>query len=291
MLHIAFFRSDVPHANIRSIDIEAARNIAGVVDVFTANDLADLVRPIFVEVNMPGYQACEYPVLAKGKACFVGQPVAAVVAESRYEVEDGVDAIVADYELLPPVLDIDQASEPGSAILHDSVPDNLFNHFTLAEGDVAAAMARADHIVELEIHNGRCAQVPLESRVIVAEWDELYEELAITASHQAPHVFRTGLAEFLQLPESRIRVTSPDVGGGFGSKLIVYPEDLVACVASRRVGRPVRWICDRREDLLASMQGREQIHRIKAAVDKFGRVEAVHVTIKASNGAYPIWPM
>ena len=291
MLHIAFFRSDVPHANIRSIDIDAARNIAGVVDVFTADDIADLVRPIFVEVSMPGYQACEYPVLAQGKACFVGQPVAAVVAESRYEAEDGVDAIVADYELLAPVLDIDQASEPGSAILHDSVPDNLFNHFTLAEGDVAAALASADHIVELEIRNGRCAQVPLESRVIVAEWDELYEELAITASHQAPHVFRTGVAEFLQLPESRIRVISPDVGGGFGSKLIVYPEDLVACVAARRVGRPVRWICDRREDLLASMQGREQIHRIKAAVDNSGRVEAVHVAIKASNGAYPIWPM
>ncbi len=291
MLHVAFFRSDVPHGNIRSINIDAARKIAGVVGVFTADDLAEIVKPIYIDVKMPGYQACEHPVLARQKVCFVGQPIAAVVAETRYEAEDGVDAILADYELLPPVLDIDRASQPGSAAIHESVPDNLFNHFNLVAGDVVGAFANADQVVELEIRNGRCAQVPLETRVIIAEWDELYGELAICASHQAPHVFRTGVAEFLQLPESRIRVTSPDVGGGFGSKLIVYPEDLVTCAVSRLVGRSVRWTCDRREDLLASMQGREQIHRIQAAIDSTGRVHGIRVTIKASNGAYPIWPM
>jgi carbon-monoxide dehydrogenase large subunit len=174
MLHVAVFRSDVPHGNIRSINIDAARKIAGVVGVFTADDLAEIVKPIYIDVKMPGYQACEHPVLARQKVCFVGQPIAAVVAETRYEAEDGVDAILADYELLPPVLDIDRASQPGSAAIHESVPDNLFNHFNLVAGDVVGAFANADQVVELEIRNGRCAQVPLETRVIIAEWDELY---------------------------------------------------------------------------------------------------------------------
>ena len=291
MLHVAFFRSDVPHANIADIAVGPAREVPGVVGVFTAGDISRLVQPISVEVTMPGYQGCDYPVLGRDKVCFVGQPIAAVVARSRYEAEDGAAAIAVEYHPLPPVLDVDRASEPGSATIHPSVPDNLFNHFTLAEGDVEGAFARADHLVELEIRNGRCAQAPLENRVVIAEWDELYEELTVTVSHQAPHLFRTGLAEFLELPESRIRVTSPDVGGGFGGKLTVYPEDLVTCALSRLVGRPVCWTCDRREDLLTTMQGREQVHRIRAAVDNDGRVRGVRVTIKASNGAFPIWPM
>ena len=291
MLHVAFFRSDVPHANIESVAVEPARDVPGVVGVFTAEDISRLVRPISVEVTMPGYQGCDYPVLGRDKVCFVGQPVAAVVARTRYEAEDGVEAIVAEYEPLPPVLDVDRASEPGSATIHPSVPDNLFNHFTLAEGDVEGAFARADRLVELEIRNGRCAQVPLENRTVIAEWDALYEEVIVTVSHQVPHLFRTGLAEFLELPESRIRVVSPDVGGGFGGKLTVYPEDLVTCALSRLVGKPVCWACDRREDLLTTMQGREQVHRIAAAVDDDGRVRGVRVTIKASNGAFPIWPM
>ena len=291
MLHVAFFRSDVPHANITAVRVEAAQEVPGVVGVFAAEDISRLVRPISVEVTMPGYQGCDYPVLGRDKVCFVGQPVAAVVARSRYEAEDGADAIIAEYDPLPPVLDIDRASEPGSATIHPSVPDNLFNHFTLAEGDLEGAFAQADHLVELEIRNGRCAQVPLENRIVIAEWDELYGELAVTVSHQAPHLFRTGLAEFLELAESRIRVVSPDVGGGFGGKLTVYPEDLVTCALSRLVGKPVCWTCDRREDLLTTMQGREQVHRIRAAVDNDGRVRGVRVTIKASNGAFPIWPM
>ncbi len=291
MLHVAFFRSDVPHANIRALRTEAARAVPGVIAVLTADDLQDIVRPIRVEVTLPGYQGCDHPILAREKVCFVGQPVAAVVAATRYDAEDGVDAIAADYERLPPVLDVDRASDPGTPTIHASVPDNLFNHFHLVAGDVEGAFAHADDVIALEIRNSRCAQVPLETRVILAEWDSLYGELVVWASHQAPHLFRTGVAEFLGIAESCIRVISPDVGGGFGSKLTVYPEDLATCAASRLVGRPVMWTCDRREDLLASMQGREQVHRIQAAVDDAGRIQAVRVRIKASNGAFPIWPM
>ncbi len=291
LLQVAFHRSEVPHARIRAIETGAAAHVAGVVGVFTGRDLEPVVKPIVAPCSMPGYQVCAHPVLATDKVCFVGQAVAAVVAETRYQAEDGAEAIRVDYEALPAVTDIDAAMAPGAPQLHAEVRGNLYNHFHLVAGDVAGAFASAEHVVELEVRNARCAQVSMESRGLVAEWDAFSDDLTVWISHQAPHLFRTGIAEFLGLPASRIRVISPDVGGGFGSKLIVYPEDLVTIALARQVGRPVRWLCDRREDLLTTVHGREQIHRIRAAVTGDARVTAVQVTIKASNGAFPIWPM
>jgi aerobic carbon-monoxide dehydrogenase large subunit len=291
VLHAAFFRSDVSHGILTSLDTAKAQKVPGVVGVFDANDVAPLLKPLVARNSFSSFHESEIPILAKGKVIYVGQPVAVVVAESRHAAEDGVDAIQAHYEMLPPVLDVDDATSNEAPFIHDSVPANIYNHFQLTHGEVDRAFAEADLIVELECRNGRCAALPLEPRVILAQWTPISQEVTVWISHQAPHLFRTGIARALGIPESSIRVIAPDVGGGFGVKLVVYPEDVATIAAAQLVARPVKWMSDRREDLMTTMHGREQIHRIRTAVRNDGRVLGVKVIIKASNGAYSVWPM
>lgn len=291
VLHAAFFRSDVPHGKLISLDVQEARKVPGVISVFTAQDFAPFLKPLIAHNSLGSFHESEIPILAKDKVIYVGQPIAIVVAENRHIAEDGVDKIRAKFEMLPPVLDIDQATSPDAPIIHASVPSNIYNHFHLTAGDIDGAFAKADLIVDLEIRNGRCTGLPLEPRVVLAEWAPISREVTVWISHQAPHLLRTGLSRALDLPETSIRVIAPDVGGGFGVKLVVYPEDVATVAASYLAARPVKWMSDRREDLMTTMHSREQIHRIRSAVTKEGRVLGVKVTIKASNGAYSIWPM
>jgi carbon-monoxide dehydrogenase large subunit len=291
ILHAAFFRSDVPHAMLTAIKVAEARKVSGVIGVFTAHDIGPLLKPLIARNSLGSYHESEIPILAKDKVIYVGQPIAVVVGESRHAAEDGVDAIRAEYEILPPVLDVDRATLSDAPIIHASVPANTYNHFHVVAGDIDRAFAEADLVVDLEVRNGRCAALPLEPRVILAEWAMVNREVTVWISHQAPHLFRTGLSRAFDLPETSIRVVAPDVGGGFGVKLVVYPEDIATIAAAHLVARPVKWMSDRREDLMTTMHGREQVHRIRSAVTKDGRVLGVKVTIKASNGAYSIWPM
>jgi carbon-monoxide dehydrogenase large subunit len=291
MLHMAFVRSEAAHATITSVDVEEARLVPGVVAVYVHDDLSSIVLPILAKSNLASYQMAEIPVLAGDKVRYVGEPIAAVVATSRYEAEDGAEAVFVEDEPLPAITTIDQALADGAPAIHDSIPDNRFNHFDVLAGDADRVFAEADWVYEAEYRNGRVCPVALEPRATIAEWDATGSQLTVWASQQTPHLMRTGLAEFLQLPESSIRVISPDVGGGFGSKMTLYVEDLVVCAAARLTGRPVKWTADRREDLLTAMHGREQIHRLRAAVSNEGRVQAVKVEIVASNGAHAIWPL
>jgi aerobic carbon-monoxide dehydrogenase large subunit len=291
LLHVAFVRTEFAHARVRSVDVEAARSVPGVVAVYTADEIDVWAKPIVAPNTNPGYRVVPTPVLARDRVRYVGEPVAIVLAESRYEAEDGAEMVAVDAEPLPAITTIDDAMAPGSPPIHESIPDNLFNHFELSHGDVEGAFEAADFVVESEFRSQRVCPVPLEPRAVIAEWDPDGEGLALWATHQAPHLYRTGMAEFLGVSETRIRVVSPDVGGGFGAKLIVYVEDLAVATAARLSGRPVKWTSDRREDLLTSMHGREQVHVIQAAVRDDGRVLGVRIKIMASNGAYAIWPM
>jgi carbon-monoxide dehydrogenase large subunit len=291
LLHAAFVRSEFAHARLVGIDADSARSVPGVVAVYTAEDLAPHARPILATSSNPGYRATPTPILSSDRVRYVGEPIAIVVAESRYEAEDGAELVRVDAEPLQAITKIEEATAPGAPQIHDAIPDNLFNHFALTHGEVDAAFEEADFVIESEFASQRVCPVALEPRAVVAEWDPDGSGLTMWATHQAPHLYRTGLAEFLDLLETRIRVVSPDVGGGFGSKLIVYVEDVAVAAAARLVGRPLKWTSDRREDLLTSMHGREQIHRLQAAVRDDGRVLGVRVQIKASNGAYAIWPM
>jgi len=289
MLHVAFVRSSQPHALLREVDARAATDVPGVVAVVSAADLAGRVKPMRARIRTPGYRECDMPVLASGRVRMVGEPVALVVADSRYTAEDGTEAVRVAYEPLPALVTIDQALAPGAPAIHDEVPGNLFNRFELSAGDVDGAFAAADVVVQLELRQQRYGAAALEGRAVVAD-ARADGRLTVWLSSQTPHLVRTGLAHFLGLPETAVRVISPDVGGGFGPKCVVYPEEVALAAASHLIGAPLKWTSDRSEDLLTTVHGREQVHRVRAAAAADGTVLGVDVDIYASNGAYAPWP-
>src|SRR5262249_47021009 len=203
---------------------------------------------------------------------------------------DGADAVHVEYEFLDAVLTLEQALADGAPAVHDEVPGNRFSSFGTETGDVAGAFAAADHVAELELRQHRYTAVALEGGTEVAAWDPGSGSLTAWLSSQVPHIARTGLARHLGLPEARVRVIAPDVGGGFGPKCVLYPEDIAVCAASIRLGRPVNWVSDRAEDLQSTLHGREAVSRIRGAATSEGRLLAVSVELLASNGAYAPWP-
>ncbi len=289
--HVAFVRSDLAHARLGRIDATEAQALPDVLAVYTWEDIADTVAPMVAASDSEGYANCEYHPLAKDVVRWVGEPIAAVVAKDRYIAEDAVELIDVEIDDLPVVRSIDDALSADAPQLHSTVGSNIYNHFEIEDrGDVDSALASSPHTLEVRFESQRVAPMPLEPRVVAASASVVDGDLTVWVSHQAPHLFRTGLARFLQLPEAHIRVISPDVGGGFGAKLIVYPEDLVVCEAARRLRRPVQWISDRREDLVTSMHGREQRHDLVVGFDDEGLITVVDVKIWADNGANAPWP-
>jgi aerobic carbon-monoxide dehydrogenase large subunit len=286
----AFVRSSRAHAEIDGVDVSNALAAPGVVAVVAADDLDGVAIPLRAKNGSPGYSECDTPLLARDKVRMAGEPVALVVAESRYRAEDAAQLVDVRYRDLPPVLSIDDALAEGAPAIHDEVPDNLFNKFETSTGDLDATFADATEVVELEIRQQRYCAVPMEARVAIASYDASTGELTAWLSSQIPHIARTGLAKHLGMPENKVRVIAPDMGGGFGSKVVLYPEDVAVAAASKLLGRPVKWVSDRAEDLQATTHGREQVHRIRAAADGDGRVLAVSSELYAANGAYAPWP-
>ncbi|MEA2468012.1 MAG: aerobic carbon-monoxide dehydrogenase large subunit [Thermoleophilaceae bacterium] len=291
MLHAAFARSTHAHALIKSVDVERARQVPGVVAVFTAEDIEGEGKPINASCIYDTYQETPQELLVKEKVRFVGEPIAVVVAEDRYAAEDGLDQIEIEYEPLEPVMNVEQALADGAPVLHDTAPDNLHVWFHRHTGDVDKAFEEADFTVELELKTQRYAAVCLETRGAIARYDESVNELTVWISSQTPHLFRTAFGEFLDIPQHQIRVIAPYLGGGFGQKTLLHPDEVMVPLLARKLRRPVKWISDRREDLLVSMHAREQLHRLKAAVRNDGRVLGIRAEIYADNGAYSCWPV
>jgi carbon-monoxide dehydrogenase large subunit len=290
-LHAAFVRSMHGHARIVSVDLEAARRVPGVVAVFTAADIADEGLPIRADCSYPTYQETPQPLLASDKVRLVGEPIAVVVARDRYTAEDGVDAVEVEYDPLPAVTTVEQALADGAPVVHDTAPDNVHVWFHRVSGDVDRAFAEADFTVELEVRTQRYAAVCLEPRGVLARYDESMDELTVWVSCQTPHLFRTAYSELLGIPEHRVRVIAPDVGGGFGQKTLLHPDEVVVPLLARKLRQPVKWTSDRREDLQVSTQAREQLHRVRAAARNDGRVLGIRAEIYADNGAYSCWPV
>src|SRR5215813_4309964 len=286
MLHMAVARSIHAHARIKSIDISKAQKLPGVVAVVTGEEVASHCGPIPCAASIPNMKKAERQILAIGKVRFVGEPVAAVVAESKYIARDAVDLIQIDYEVLPAVVNPEKAMEPASPRLYDEHSDNVAYNFGFETGNTEEAFKTADVVVKERLVNQRLAPAAMEPRGIVAAYQAPDNELVVWNSTQAPHGTRTLLANMLRVPENRTRVIAPEVGGGFGSKIDIYAEDGLAGYLAKKTGRPVKWIESRRENIAATIHGRDQIDDVELAVKKDGTILGMRVKAIADLGAF-----
>jgi carbon-monoxide dehydrogenase large subunit len=292
MLHVAFVRSMYAHARIRGVDADAARQRPGVVAVYTAADLGAYWMPGPLLVPPPPiphlvfHPRTQVP-LAKDKARHVGEPIAMVVAESRYLAEDALADIEVDAEPLDAVVDLDAALAPGAPLVHDDLPSNLAAHVVQRKGDYERARAGAARVIRRRFEYDRGAAAAIENRAVAVSWDARAEELTIWDTTQAPIPIRNGLAAMLGLLESQVNVIAPFVGGGFGPKIMMfYPEEVLLPWAAMRLGRPLKWTEDRRENFFATTQERGQIHDAEIAVAADGRILGVRDAFLHDSGAY-----
>ena len=291
LLTVAFVRSPHAHARLLGIDVSAALAMPGVEAIVTGEDLATTTRPIRALLSAEGYKQTEWRALAVGKVRFVGEPVAAVVASDRYRAEDAAEAIRVSYEPLPAVTDVEAAMRPGAPCLHEAAGDNVLLAARFEKGDVQRLLDSAEIRISETLRHGRCTSAPMDGRGIVASFDPVDDILTVWAGAQAPYFFRSGLAEVLGMPDSRVRVLCPAVGGGFGPKMHVYPEDVVVAEMARRLGRPLRWLEDRRENLLASAQARDHVNHVEVAARRDGTIVAIRTKIICDTGAYSMYPL
>jgi carbon-monoxide dehydrogenase large subunit len=284
-LWAAIIRSPEAHAKIVSIDSSAATERPGVHAVFTGEDMSDLGGPLpmawvppGVEVNNP-----EHWPLARGAVKHVGDAVAVVLGDDRYAVSDAAEDVIVEYETLPAIVDPEAALE-GGPFVHEQFGTNKVHEWSLAGGDVEAGFAEADVVVQRRVVNHRIAGAPIECRGVLAEYRA--GSLTLWTSTQVPHFVRLFMALLLGMTEDHVRVIAPEVGGGFGSKLQIYGEELLACWCSRKLGRPVKWIETRSENMSVTHQGRDQIAQVKMGAKRDGTITAFHVKIIADFGAY-----
>jgi carbon-monoxide dehydrogenase large subunit/6-hydroxypseudooxynicotine dehydrogenase subunit gamma len=280
-LHMRMVRSNHAHGKIRAVDVSAARALPGVVAVWTAADIADIPPVDFREGSIPALDPYRQPVLAAGVVRYVGDPVAAVFAEDAYVAEDAADLVTMDIEELPPLLDA-QAPPVAFAPGHSSEAAIIRQGY----GDVDAALRTAPVTVALELAIGRHSGVPLETRGAVGRYDAARGILELHGAAKVPHRNQELLSRMLKLPPSSIHVHESHVGGGFGIRGELYPEDVLVVAAARRLGRPVKWIEDRREHLIAANHSRQQFHKIKAAVDRNGTILAIDDEYFHDQGGY-----
>jgi carbon-monoxide dehydrogenase large subunit len=287
-LHAAVLRSPVAHGCITSIDVSRARELEGVVAVWTWEDLGALWQPspLLVPHDALTHPRTQY-VLARDKVNYVGEAVAFVVAQDRYIAEDALDLIEVEYESLPAVTDVAQSVAEGAPQIHDDAPGNVAAVLTQSVGDPDRAFAEADHVFTETLYIERSAGQPMETRAIAAQWDDVEQVLTMWDTTQAPLSIRNGLAVLFNLPESSVRVVAPDVGGGFGTKIMMfYPEEVLVPLAALRLGAPVKWVEDRREHLIASNQERGQRHEASIALAADGTILGVRDRFLHDTGAY-----
>ncbi|HYM58903.1 MAG TPA: xanthine dehydrogenase family protein molybdopterin-binding subunit [Solirubrobacteraceae bacterium] len=288
VLALAFTRSAQAAARVAGLETEAARGTDGVRAVLTASDLGDVV-PLVPRLDRPDFVAVELPLLARDRVRHVGEPLAMVVADTPHAAEDGAERVVVDYEPGPAVSSIEAAIADDAPRVHDEgnvLLDTAFHDDPALDG----LLEEAALVLEESFASARLSAVPLEGRACLAEWDDRDQRLTLWTSTQVPHLVRTTVAALLRLPEHRLRVIAPDVGGGFGQKCVVAREEALSCIAARRLGVPVKWVEDRQESLVAGFQGHEQRFHVRAGFDGEGRLLGVAADILCDVGAYSTHP-
>jgi carbon-monoxide dehydrogenase large subunit len=289
-----FVRSPHAHATIKSIDAKAVAKMPGVLAVLTGVELAaDKIGNLICgwmihSKDGSPMKMAAHPALAVGKACHVGDSVAVVVAETLAQARDAAEKVQVDYAVLPAVADPAAAQKQGAPLIHDVAPGNTIYQWHLGDAKAAeAAFKAAKHVTKLDIVNNRLVPNAIEPRAAIGDYDSGTGAFTLWNTTQNPHVARLVIAAFVGMaPEHKLRVIAPDVGGGFGSKIFIYPEEVVALWASKRVGRPVKWVCDRSEAFLADAHGRDHVTHAEMAFDGDGRITALRAKTIANLGAY-----
>lgn len=287
-LHAAFVRSPYARARIRSIDAAAARALPGVAAVYTADDIGALDREMPLLIPHPSMKdARTQRPLARGDVYYVGQTVAMVVAVDRYTAEDAALLVEVDYDPLDVEVDLEKAVADGAPLVHATHPNNIAAHFVQVSGDPDHAVKGAEHVTRIRVQVDRSTAAPMECRAVAASHDRVTSELTVWDGTQAPISVRGGLASIFQLDEDKVRVIAPNVGGGFGQKvLLFYPDELLVPMAAMQLGRPVKYIEDRRENFVGSTQERTQIHFIELHAKKTGEVVALRDSFLHDTGAF-----
>jgi aerobic carbon-monoxide dehydrogenase large subunit len=285
-LHVAILRSPYAHAKIRSLDVEAARHQPGVVAVVKGSEIKDQIGTLPVSGGNETLRVPKHYVLAADKVCYVGEGVAAVVAEDRYTARDALDLIQVEYEPLPVVMDPEKALASGSPVIHSEWTDNVAFRSEQKQGNLTKAFKEADKVVRQRLVHQRLAPIAVEPRGVVAHYLSSDKELTVWSSTQIPHMLKSNLAQMLKLPENEVRVIAPEVGGGFGSKLNVYAEEGLLGYLALKLNRPVKWIEGRGENFQATIHGRGQVGEVEAAVKKDGTILGLRYKVIADIGAY-----
>jgi aerobic carbon-monoxide dehydrogenase large subunit len=291
-LHACFVRSTYAHAKIQSVDGTAALAIPGVYAVITVNDLPEPMRSQPMAMLLPNpaiSEDCTQHVLARGEVFYVGQAIAVVVADTRYIAEDAAAAVVVQYDVVPAVGDCRDGVVEGAARVNSVLDTNIAANFRLAYGDIDAAFAGAAHVFEEEIWQHRGGGMAMETRAVLASHDPASDLLTVWSGTQTPHIGRRMMADLLGRELETIRVIAPDVGGGFGPKAIFYPEEAVIPAVALKIGRPVKWIEDRREHFLCATQERDQYWDVAIATDADGKIRGVRGRMMHDSGAFVPW--
>src|SRR5262245_11655999 len=290
LLHAAFLRSPYAHARIAQIDATPARALDGVVAVLTGTDLAPLVKPVQAGSKTRDYKETSIPPLAVDKVRYVGEAVAVVVAESRSLAEDALEQINVEYDPLPVVADAEEASRSNTVLVHEEAGSNVLLTRQFAQGEADVAIESAEVRVRERFRFHRHAAICMENRGCLAEYQPSMGVLTLRSATQCPGLLRDVLADLLNLPEHCVRVVANDVGGGFGAKSSLYQEEITVCAAARLLGRPVKWISDRREDLMTSTQAWDEVVEAELALRADGTIIGLRAEVTSDIGAYSIYP-
>jgi carbon-monoxide dehydrogenase large subunit len=287
MLYVTFVRSPHAHANIASVRTERAREAPGVAAVVTGKEVSPLIGSVPCAAALPGLKTPFHPVLAVDAVRYVGEPVVAIVASDRYAGRDAADLVEVDYDPLPAVVDPEAALQSGSPKVHPQYGDNIAFTFTQkGGGDIDKAFASAHRIVVQRMVNQRLAPISIECRAVAAQYSPAEDSITIWSSTQIPHLMRTQVAIMLGMAENRVRVITPEVGGGFGCKLNVYGEEALLAHLARKLNTPVKWAETRRENMAGTIQGRAQVNEVEVAVKKDGSILGLRCRVVADLGAY-----
>jgi aerobic carbon-monoxide dehydrogenase large subunit len=287
LTYMAVLRSPYAHARIVGLETQAAGQDPRVLAVLTGEDVKEVPGPLpIADVELPDLKLPKHYPLAVGKVRHVGEPVAVVVATDRYAARDALELIAVDYDPLPAAADMEKALQTGAPVIHEAWEDNLAYTFSISAGDIDKAFREAEVTVRQRIHNQRLIPLAMEPRGVAAQYHAASRRLEVWSSTQIPHILRTFLANMLHLPENRVRVIAPEVGGGFGSKADIYAEEALVAHLAVRLRRPVKWMEERRENFLGTIHGRDQIQDVELAAKRDGTITGLRARVMADMGAY-----